>query len=336
MSTSSDDTSDSGTATPPRYSRILDIPPEDGPQAAEIVSTLVDADGITDSQRNSTHAAEDTFHVIERDEVQPPFDSVPVIPDNDSHSTLSRIPPMPVPVVPVFTITDTDQAPPIAEKLPTVHEGDIMEANIALPPQDDRTLPPPADELDNVAGGDIPDRKSFASEITQPESILTGGRDSLITRANLLREEANKAEKRRKELDNERKTLVKEGDVKGAFLLKEKIEELETLSKKLHQKAERRYYKVYNEDANPTTIDVHQLTGEEAVRRTEKAIRDMLLQGGSKLRVVTAGKVIDTTSTGEIVPGVYSSIIKAMQEQKIHAEQDQEAPGIVNITLPFT
>jgi len=123
--------------------------------------------------------------------------------------------------------------------------------------------------------------------------------------------------------------------VKGAFLLKEKIEQAETTAKKLHEKAERRYYKVYNTDASPTTIDVHQLKVREAIRRTEKAITEVLLQGGSKLRVVTAGKVIDVTA-GQVVKGTHLSIIEAMQEHKIHAEEDPNARGVVIITLPQT
>lgn len=53
------------------------------------------------------------------------------------------------------------------------------------------------------------------------------------------------------------------------------------------------------------TIDVHKLKQEEAVRRTEKAIRDLLLNEGTELRVITAGK---------IVKGTHLKIIGAMQE----------------------
>ena len=52
-------------------------------------------------------------------------------------------------------------------------------------------------------------------------------------------------------------------------------------------------------------IDVHKLKVPEAIRRTEKAIRDLLLQGGTELRVITAGK---------IVKGTHLAIIGAMQE----------------------
>lgn len=250
-SANSDDTSDTDTATPPSYSRIVDIPGEDERLTAEIVSALVEADGVTESQRDSVTLppAEDAFHVIEHDEVQPAFDQLPVIP-NDSSSTLLPIPPMPIPIVPDFTTGDPGAPLHDTGILPSVPERNVSAADVPLPPSDDRTLPPPGDEWDNVADNDIPDRQSYVSDLTQPESIVTGGRNSIITRANLLRQQAEHEEKLRAELEADRKKLVADGDVKGAFLLKGKIEEAETTAKKLHEKAERRYFT----GMSPTTL----------------------------------------------------------------------------------
>lgn len=332
-SANSDETSDSGTATPPRYSRMLDIPAEDERRTAEIVSALVDADGITDSQSNSITLppAEDTFHVVDHDEVQPAFDQVPVIPDNDSSSTLLPIPPMPIPVIPNFSTTDSSAPDLVSNRLSVVPEGEVSAADVPIPPSDNMTLPPPPDEWDNIPDNDIPDRRSYASEMTLPETVLTGGRNSIITRANLLREQAEQEEKLRAELEAERRKLNTKGDVKGAFLLKEKIDKAENTAKKLHEKAERRYFTgtffttlfprsfihipsaVYNKDPSPTSIDVHQLKVPEAIRRTEMAIRDVLLKGGSELRVITAGKVT-SVNAGQVIKGTHLAIIGAMQE----------------------
>jgi hypothetical protein len=240
---------------------------------------------------------------------------------------------MPVPVIPNFSTTDSSAPDLVSNRLSVVPEGDVSAADVPLPPSDNRTLPPPPDEWDNIPDNDIPDRRSYASELTLPETVLTGGRNSIITRANLLREQAEQEEKLRAELEAERRKLTTEGDVKGAFLLKEKIDKAENTAKKLHEKAERRYFTVYNKDPSPTCIDVHQLKVPEAIRRTEMAIRDVLLKGGSELRVITAGKVTSVTA-GKVVKGTHLAIIGAMQDHKIHAEEDPKAPGVVVITLP--
>jgi hypothetical protein len=61
----------------------------------------------------------------------------------------------------------------------------------------------------------------------------------------------------------------------------------------------------YNEKSTPTTIDVQKLKVSEAIRRTEEAIRDVLLKGDTVLRVVTDGTVLNAT---------HLAIIGAMQK----------------------
>ncbi|KZP04115.1 hypothetical protein FIBSPDRAFT_968413 [Athelia psychrophila] len=68
-------------------------------------------------------------------------------------------------------------------------------------------------------------------------------------------------------------------------------------------------------------IDVHKLKVHEAICRTEKAIRDLLLLGGAELRVITAGKT-------------HPGAIGAMQEHRIFSVEDLFKPGVVVITLP--
>ena len=277
LTTTDDSASDSDTATPP-HSHIPEIIPDDGLLPAQMASALLDADAVTDSQELTPKGSsialfpttEEPFHIIEPEEVQPAIDDVPNIPDDppasSSHLPIppisitavpdnvapTPVPPMPSVVVskpeistpiPDTTVPASDIPPPVPDKLPIVREAHLSAADIPLPPSDDRTLPPPADEWIQVQSGDVPNRRSFAeSELTAPESVLAGGRDSLLSRADLFRQEADEADKIRADLANRMKELKANGDVKGAFLLKTDVEEAENTVKKLNERAERRYY----------------------------------------------------------------------------------------------
>lgn len=125
------------------------------------------------------------------------------------------------------------------------YEGDLYPANIPLPPSDNRTALPPYDEWTHVESPDVPAAGvSYAdSDVTPPESVFTNrNRDSLLTRANLLREQAEEENKSRARLEKMRKEKIAEGKMKDAFLLKGEIEDAENRVKKLHEKAERRYF----------------------------------------------------------------------------------------------
>lgn len=217
--------------------------------AAGVVSTLLDADGVptpsselTPTRNSYALPTTEEFQVVEREEAQPDFDQLGNIPDAEGSSTSlplpipvpQVIPPQPVPTVPVFNVVA-----PVVDELPTIPEN---EAAILAGPSDGTVLPPPKYESDRLSVSDVPDRKSFASELTVPETVLHGSRDSLITHADLLREKAEEEEKIRAHLVSERRRLEKAGDVKGAFLLRADIETAEARAKKFHEQAERRYY----------------------------------------------------------------------------------------------
>jgi len=305
----------------------------------ELETNLSDADSTTDSQGHSPNRSsvallpttDEPFHMIELEEVQPAIDDVPNIPDDPT------IPPMPVAAIPNFenvstpippmpdaTVPNFDVPPPVPDKSSAVHETNVSAADVPLPTSDDRTLPPPTDEWVQVQDGDAPNRKSYAdTELSPPESEVAGDRSSLITRADLLRQQADEEDRIRAELENELKKFKEEGNVKDAFLIKPKIDEAENRAERLHAKAARRYFhgmlRVYfcsrfilievcaahNEKSSPTTIDVRKLKVPEAIRRTEQAITDVLLQSGTVLRVVTDGGVKNST---------HLAIIGAMQE----------------------
>jgi hypothetical protein len=346
--TDDDGMSDSDTAMPDQYSRMPEILPDDGPLPAGIGSTLLDADSTTASQESTPKRSsvalfttnDEPFHIVEHDEVQPAIDDVPNIPDDPTASSAYLpIPPMPIAHVPSFpnfevapipippmpnaTVPQSDGPPVYLDKPPAVPEKDVSTAGIPLPVSDDKTLPPPADEWVQVQGGDASNRKSFAdSEMSPPETVLTGGRNSLISLADLLRQQAEAEDKIRAELADELKKLKEKGDVKGAFLLTPQIDEAENRAKRLHGRAERRYFHgmlyiylfsqmpvefcvVFNKQSPPATIDVQKLKVPEAIRQTENAIRDVLADGGKELRVVTDGTVLNST---------HLAIIRAMQE----------------------
>jgi hypothetical protein len=212
--------------------------PEDGPVEDGAFST-------TDSQANTPKRSsvalpptnEETFHIVEHDEVQPAIDDVPNIPDDPTASTtflpISRVPT-------IVRVPDSDVPPPVPEKPSTVHKRNVSAATVVPPVSDDKTHP---EEWVQVPNGDLSKRKSFpGSDISQPESVLAGGRNSLITRADLLRQQAEEEEKIRAHLENELKKLKAAGNVKDAFLLKADIDEAESRAKRLHGQAARRYF----------------------------------------------------------------------------------------------
>ena len=269
--TSQDTSTGSGTAIPDLPSRRFStIPDIDGALAVDPVLREEEQDPLTTPKVDPkdlshpppvpTEADDLEYTVVDTGEIQPPFDEVPVIPDppnasttslllptmtSTSHIPCSPIPPMPVASVPVFTTEHPlpSLPPPVPQKMDTVYEGDLYPADIPLPPSDDRTVAPPYDEWTHIESLDVP-AAGADSDVTPPESVLTdGNRDSFITRADLFRNLAEDEDKFRDQLAKTRKELIAKGDVKGAFLLKEEIEEVENRAKKLHEKAARRYFK---------------------------------------------------------------------------------------------
>ncbi|EIM82756.1 uncharacterized protein STEHIDRAFT_64110, partial [Stereum hirsutum FP-91666 SS1] len=81
------------------------------------------------------------------------------------------------------------------------------------------------------------------------------------------------------------------------------------------------------------TIDVHRLKVPEAVRETEKAIRDLLVEGGDTLRVVT-GRDIEDVHDAHPIPVLKLALIRTMEGHKIATEVDPSNPGVLIIHLP--
>lgn len=93
----------------------------------------------------------------------------------------------------------------------------------------------------------IPTRPSelvdFASEASPAPSVLSvNGREALISRAELIRQEALEEERVRAGLATEMREALAKGHAKDAFLLKCEMEDAQMRAEKLHERAERRYY----------------------------------------------------------------------------------------------
>lgn len=129
----------------------------------------------------------------------------------------------------------------------------------------------------------------------------------LLSQANDLRQQANDAYARRDQLEQERKEAEAAGKPYEAFALKCQRDEAEEYGNKLNKKANSRYFagacinmvafgslrwlvlslQVRNAKKGPYTIDIHGLQEQEAIRRTERKLRDIQLDGGGSLRVIT-------------------------------------------------
>jgi hypothetical protein len=82
------------------------------------------------------------------------------------------------------------------------------------------------------------------SEVSPPSSVLSVSRkEDLISHADLIRQVAVEADQQCIRLVASRKQALEEGRVKEAFLLMHEIEEAKTMSRRLHERAERRYYR---------------------------------------------------------------------------------------------
>jgi hypothetical protein len=81
------------------------------------------------------------------------------------------------------------------------------------------------------------------SEASPPSSVLSvSGREDLISHAELIRQMAVEADQLCIQLEANRKQALEEGRIKEAFLLRHQIEDTKIMSRRLHERAERRYY----------------------------------------------------------------------------------------------
>jgi hypothetical protein len=97
-----------------------------------------------------------------------------------------------------------------------------------------------------LASASVPydDMDDLESVVSPPLSVISGkGRDELISRAAAIRQEAVEADEICFQLEAKRRRAVYEGKVREAFLLRQQIEDAEVVAQRLHERAERRYYR---------------------------------------------------------------------------------------------
>ncbi|KZT22602.1 hypothetical protein NEOLEDRAFT_1180838 [Neolentinus lepideus HHB14362 ss-1] len=202
-----------------------------------------------------------------------------------------------------------------------------------------RTPPPPFKEHESYlqAVPNQPDPvfvKSPANSTTRtpsPSSLSGGTRDAIIARADLLRDQANAEKLERERLDKERQRALRENKPAYALILKEQIDQADERIRKMHERAARRYFLAHNQSQSSTrTIDVHRLRVGEAIRETEKAIRDLLGDNGRDLRVIT-GRGNHSVNK---MPVLKVALLKHLQSIQFPARVDPANPGLIIVSIP--
>ncbi|KAF9051064.1 hypothetical protein BDZ89DRAFT_1032630 [Hymenopellis radicata] len=132
----------------------------------------------------------------------------------------------------------------------------------------------------------------------------------LNSRAEQFRKDAWQEETRRKDLQKKHATAVRNGDQKNAFTLAMDIQESAELIKKLHERAERRYYHEPTKLNGVTSIDVHGLLVPEAVTQTEKAFKQVLVEGRDSLRVIVGKGLHSRDGKAKLKPAIEQASAK--------------------------
>ena len=192
-------------------------------------------------------------------EVIPPASEIRHMDDDDdddfyAHPDSGARTPKPVPppiVMPVPDLSRTASGEPASSTLPPANIDSLPE--IVVDPRDDPDPPPPFVERPDTTGFQPPQARVWPSEklsVRNPDedspraSIVSGGnRNSIIVRADLLREQAKAEEKERDRLRSEQKKALSEKRYADAVKFKVEQEEASERVMSLHRRAAERYFK---------------------------------------------------------------------------------------------
>ncbi|KAH9054254.1 hypothetical protein EDB87DRAFT_113414 [Lactarius vividus] len=259
-------------------------------------------------------------------EVVPPASEIPPLDDDDLfvHPGSGARTPKPVPppiAMPVPDLSRTASGDPASSTLPPANIDSLPEIIDPRDDDGDPDPPPPFVERPEPTSFQPHARAWEKLSVRNPDedspraSIISGvSRNSIIDRADLLREQAKAEEKERDRLRAEQKKALSEKRYADAVKYKVEQDEASERVTNLHRRAAERYFKAHNlqlEDEH--TIDVHRLKPAEATRKTEIAIRDALVAGATRLRVI-CGR--GNHSRGGI-PVLKLALIGAMEQYKI-------------------
>jgi hypothetical protein len=131
------------------------------------------------------------------------------------------------------------------ERIPT----SVYEHTIAQ-----RLIPEPLHAIDQINTAVLTSNKTsletpdgwndLVSEASPPSSVISvSGKEELISRAELIRQMGLEADRLCAQLKTSRNRAMKEGRIKDAFLMRYDIEDAENMSRRMHERAERRYYR---------------------------------------------------------------------------------------------
>lgn len=174
-------------------------------------------------------------HAGEEQENLSVLELTPVLPRLMFPTSLSRIPPG------EESATPSDDNEPARFPLSPTHPIPTSPTPVPDHPQASTSKAPPlsADPALPLPTGWV----DYVSEASTPTSVFSvKGREALISRADLIRQEAAEEERVRNGLGTEMREALGNGRVKEAFLLKCDMEDAQMRADRLHQRAERRYY----------------------------------------------------------------------------------------------
>ncbi|GLB37687.1 putative 2',3'-cyclic-nucleotide 3'-phosphodiesterase activity [Lyophyllum shimeji] len=179
------------------------------------------------------------------------------------------------------------------------------------------------------------DDEAAAETETETETDATSVISSLparlmYTRAEALRTQARAAEAERMRLVALMNQAASDARVRDVLTLKEEIRLEEVKANKLHEKAARRFFEARNSSHRPQIVDVHGLRVAEAIRMTERALRDALTYDYPFVRVIV-GKGLHSANG---IPVLKEALMKTMHGHRIPCKVDPNNSGVLILTLP--
>ncbi|KAG5647057.1 hypothetical protein DXG03_001427 [Asterophora parasitica] len=176
------------------------------------------------------------------------------------------------------------------------------------------------------------DLEEEAETETDAASVISSApARAMYARAEALRTEARAAEAEFDRLRGQLDEATYQARVRDVLFLKEEMREAEKRATRLHERAARRFIMARNVSKDPQTVDVHGLRKAEAIRITEKALRDAFTEGRPTVRVIV-GKGLHSADG---IPVLKEAVMKAMAKYGIQCGVDPKNAGVLILTLPM-
>lgn len=237
--------------------------------------------------------------------------------------------------VPLVKAIIADETASIIDEPSIMQEGSVL----VLPKEDEPSSPLSTEADDTLApsgsNGSSPVSSSLSGGLTtdnESESVLsTTAKAALLGRAEIYRTQAREEFDKARQLQRQRDKALKQRDVHRAFMLYSQLKRSNELVTKLNMKAARRLFLAHNEDTPLDTIDVHGLQRDEAKSQTERAIRDVIKAGRTRLDVIV-GKGKHSLNG---IPVLKRTIIEYLNEEysQFNVKENPLNAGVLIITF---